>query len=93
MKYKSYKTLDMPAIAEETGKFWEEENIFEQSLKNRSGHKPFVFYEGPPSANGVPGIHHVMARTIKDLFCRYKPSKAIALTAKEDGTPTAFRWK
>lgn len=71
-KYREYKQLQLPVISEEINKFWETEHIFEQSLKTREGKKPFVFYEGPPSANGVPGIHHVMARTIKDVVCRYK---------------------
>ncbi|MCF6341710.1 MAG: isoleucine--tRNA ligase [Bacteroidales bacterium] len=74
-KYKEYKQLDLPKIAEEIGVFWEEQQVFKQSLESRKGNEPFVFYEGPPSANGVPGIHHVMARTIKDLFCRYQTLK------------------
>ena len=74
-KYKEYKQLDLTKIAEEVRQFWEDNNIFEKSLENRRDNEPFVFYEGPPSANGVPGIHHVMARTIKDLFCRYQTLK------------------
>jgi len=74
-KYKEYKQLDLPKIAEEIGAFWEEQQVFKQSLESRKGNESFVFYEGPPSANGVPGIHHVMARTIKDLFCRYQTLK------------------
>lgn len=81
-KYKEYKQLEMPRMAEEIGAFWEREHIFEQSLKTREGHKPFVFYEGPPSANGVPGIHHVMARTIKDVFCRYKTLRGFQVERK-----------
>ena len=81
-KYKEYKQLEMPRMAEEIGRFWEREHIFEQSLKTREGHKPFVFYEGPPSANGVPGIHHVMARTIKDVFCRYKTLRGFQVERK-----------
>jgi len=74
-KYKEYKQLDLTKIAEEVRHFWEDNRIFEKSLENRKDNEPFVFYEGPPSANGVPGIHHVMARTIKDLFCRYQTLK------------------
>ncbi len=74
-KYNEYNQLDLPKLAEEVREEWEKNDVFAQSLKNRQGKKPFVFYEGPPSANGVPGIHHVMARTIKDLFCRYQTLK------------------
>jgi isoleucyl-tRNA synthetase len=71
-KYPEYKTLDLPAVADRILKTWENEKTFEQSIELRKDEKPFVFYEGPPSANGLPGIHHVMARAIKDIFCRYK---------------------
>lgn len=71
-KYREYKYLDLNTVAEEVRRFWKEENIFEKSITNRNGATPFVFYEGPPSANGLPGIHHFLGRTIKDLFCRYK---------------------
>lgn len=81
-KYKEYKQLNLPQTAEEMGRFWEQEGIFEKSLKTREGHTPFVFYEGPPSANGVPGIHHVMARTIKDVFCRYKTLRGFQVERK-----------
>ena len=74
-KYQEYKNLNLTNIAAETLKFWEEKNIFEKSLQNRENNESFVFYEGPPSANGVPGIHHVMARAIKDIFCRYQTLK------------------
>ncbi len=74
-KYNEYKQLDLSKIGSEINTFWEENKIFEKSLKNRLGKQSFVFYEGPPSANGTPGIHHVMARTIKDLFCRYQTQK------------------
>ena len=82
MKYKEYKQLNLVDAANEIGKYWEEHKIFEESLEIRKGHKPFVFYEGPPSANGLPGIHHVMARTIKDLFCRYKTLKGYLVERK-----------
>lgn len=71
-KYPEFKQLNLPAIAAEILAKWEAENTFEQSITSREGNKPFTFYEGPPSANGLPGIHHVMARAIKDIFCRYK---------------------
>lgn len=81
-KFKEYKGLDLPKLAEEVLDFWNEENIFEQSISIRQGAKPFVFFEGPPSANGLPGIHHVMARAIKDIFCRYKTQKGFKVDRK-----------
>ena len=74
-KYNEYKALDLNKVAENISKFWDDHRIFENSVTERNGSEPFVFYEGPPSANGKPGIHHVMARTIKDLFCRYQTMK------------------
>jgi isoleucyl-tRNA synthetase len=74
-KYNEYGQLNLPQLAEEVRAIWEKNDVFAKSLENRMGNEPFVFYEGPPSANGVPGIHHVMARTIKDLFCRYQTLK------------------
>ena len=71
-KYPEYKQLNLSKVAEEMLDVWKEESTFEKSIETREGKKPFVFYKGPPSANGLPGIHHVMARTIKDIFCRYK---------------------
>lgn len=71
-KYKEHKDANFAAIADEILKFWKDEKIFEKSVTNREGAETFTFYEGPPSANGTPGIHHVMARTVKDIFCRYK---------------------
>ena len=70
--YKEYKKLDLNLIQSEVLDFWEKESVFQKSMDNNKNNNPFVFYEGPPSANGLPGIHHVMGRTIKDLFCRYK---------------------
>lgn len=75
MKYNEYKSLNLPQLAEEVLAFWEDQKIFEKSISTREGQTPFVFYEGPPSANGLPGIHHVMARAIKDIFCRYQTLK------------------
>jgi isoleucyl-tRNA synthetase len=70
--YKEFKGLNLPTIDKEILKFWEKEKIFEKSYEQRDPQNSFVFYEGPPSANGMPGIHHVMARTIKDIFCRFQ---------------------
>lgn len=71
-KYKEYKQLNLTETGEQMRRFWEENDIFAKSLSSRAHGEHFVFYEGPPSANGVPGIHHVMARAIKDIFCRYQ---------------------
>ncbi len=73
--YKEYKFLNLTETADEIRKFWEENGTFQKSLDNRDKANPFVFFEGPPSANGTPGIHHVMARTIKDIVCRYQTLK------------------
>lgn len=75
MNFKEYKNLDYAQVADEILKFWQDENIFEKSISTREGNPIFTFYEGPPSANGTPGIHHVMARAIKDIFCRYQTLK------------------
>ena len=82
MAFKEYKRFDLPTVANEIRSFWETENIFEKSITSREGNPPFVFYEGPPSANGMPGIHHVMARAIKDIFCRYKTQKGYQVKRK-----------
>lgn len=71
-KYPEYKKLDLSQISKDILKFWEKEKVFQKSVSTRDENKPWVFYEGPPSANGMPGIHHVMARAIKDIFCRFK---------------------
>ena len=71
-KYKENKELNFAKVAEQMLAFWDKEKIFEKSVSNRNGKQTFTFYEGPPSANGTPGIHHVMARTVKDIFCRFK---------------------
>ncbi|MDH5412869.1 MAG: isoleucine--tRNA ligase [Flavobacteriaceae bacterium] len=81
-KFREYKGLDLTNVADETLKFWEENDIFQKSIKSRDENKPFVFYEGPPSANGLPGIHHVMARAIKDIFCRYKTLQGFQVKRK-----------
>ncbi|MEE4256241.1 MAG: isoleucine--tRNA ligase [Bacteroidales bacterium] len=81
-KYREYKQLNLTETAKEVGKYWEDHEVFKKSLGIRKGHEPFVFYEGPPSANGKPGIHHVMARAIKDIFCRYKTQKGFLVDRK-----------
>ena len=81
-KFTEYKGLDLPTVASEVLDFWKKNNIFEQSLTSREGATPYVFFEGPPSANGLPGIHHVMARAIKDIFCRYKTQKGYQVKRK-----------
>lgn len=81
-KFTEYSGLDLPKMAEEVLNFWNKESIFEKSIISREGNEPFIFFEGPPSANGMPGIHHVMARTIKDIFCRYKTQKGYLVERK-----------
>ena len=82
IKFTEYKGLNLPTVASEVLDFWKKENIFEKSVTTRQGNPPFVFFEGPPSANGLPGIHHVMARAIKDIFCRYKTQKGFQVKRK-----------
>ena len=74
-KFPEYKGLDLPNVAEEILAYWKENDIFEKSISTREGNEPYIFFEGPPSANGMPGIHHVMARAIKDIFCRFQTQK------------------
>src|ERR1700752_2851684 len=81
-KYNEYKQLNLSQTAKDILKFWEDNKIFEKSVSEREGKTAFVFYEGPPSANGMPGIHHVMARAIKDIFCRYKTQKGFQVKRK-----------
>ena len=81
-KFPEYKGLDLPKVAEEILSYWKENDIFEKSVSTREGKEAFVFFEGPPSANGLPGIHHVMARAIKDIFCRYKTQKGYQVKRK-----------
>ncbi|MEO1714843.1 MAG: class I tRNA ligase family protein, partial [Bacteroidota bacterium] len=80
--YREYKKLDLPQIDREIQEFWEKNEIFKKSIEQRPVDRSFVFYEGPPSANGKPGIHHVMARTVKDLFCRYRTLKGYRVERK-----------
>ena len=81
-KYPEYKGLNLPNVAADVLADWEQNRIFEKSIASREGNKPYVFFEGPPSANGMPGIHHVMARTIKDIFCRYQTLKGFQVKRK-----------
>ena len=81
-KYQEYQQLNLPAIGNELLNYWEKNNVFENSLTLREGKIPFVFYEGPPSANGMPGIHHVISRTLKDLVCRYKTMQGFQVKRK-----------
>ena len=81
-KFPEYKGLDLPKVAEEILDYWQENNIFEKSVTTREGAKPYVFFEGPPSANGLPGVHHVLARAIKDIFPRYKTMKGYQVKRK-----------
>lgn len=82
MKFAEYKGLDLPKVSEKVLDFWKSNQIFEKSVSTREGKESYVFYEGPPSANGMPGIHHVMARTIKDIFPRYKTMKGYQVKRK-----------
>jgi len=81
-KFKEYRELSLPLIHKDVLHSWKKNNIFNQSIENKKESKNFTFYEGPPSANGMPGIHHVIARTIKDLFCRYKTLKGFQVNRK-----------
>ncbi len=81
-RFNEYKQLNLSAVSEEVLRLWEEEKLFEKSVTTREGHRPFLFFEGPPSANGKPGIHHVLARTIKDTFCRYKTMQGYQVRRK-----------
>ena len=82
MKFEEYKGLNLPKVAEEVLSYWKDKDIFEKSISSREGKERYVFFEGPPSANGMPGIHHVMARTIKDIFPRYKTMKGYQVKRK-----------
>lgn len=81
-KFKVYNNFNLSEINKEVLNRWKAEGLFEKSLKEREGAPSFVFFEGPPSANGMPGIHHVLARTIKDIFCRYKTMKGFHVKRK-----------
>jgi isoleucyl-tRNA synthetase len=81
-KFPEYKGLNLPNVAKEIGNYWEANHIFDKSVTTREGKPPFVFFEGPPSANGLPGVHHVLARAIKDIFPRYKTMKGFQVKRK-----------
>ena len=81
-KFPEYKGLNLPNVTDEIGNYWEANNIFDKSVTTREGKPPFVFFEGPPSANGLPGVHHVLARAIKDIFPRYKTMKGFQVKRK-----------
>lgn len=81
-KYPEYKQLNLSQIGKDVLKYWKEEDVFTKSIQSRPSEKPYTFYEGPPSANGMPGIHHVMARSIKDIFCRYKTLQGFQVKRK-----------
>ena len=97
MKFKEYTQLNLPKVAEEILEQWKTDETFSKSITNRDGQTPFIFYEGPPSANGMPGIQHVMARAIKDIFCRYKTQKGYKVDRKAGwdthGLPVELVWK
>lgn len=88
MRYPEYKAVNYAEIADQILEFWKENEIFEKSIEVREGSPVFNFYEGPPSANGTPGIHHVMARTIKDIFVDTKPFRAFRSKEKAAGILT-----
>ena len=81
-KFPEYKGLNLSEVNKEILGNWQKEDTFEMSMKTREGHPAFVFFEGPPSANGMPGIHHVMARTLKDVICRYKTLQGFQVERK-----------
>jgi len=82
VKFPEHKGLDLPKVAEEILNYWEKNDVFKKSVSTRQGKTPYVFYEGPPSANGLPGVHHVLARAIKDIFPRYKTMKGYQVKRK-----------
>ena len=81
-KFKEYRILNLSQTHKDVLRDWEKNSIFKKSVESKENSKSYTFYEGPPSANGMPGIHHVIARTIKDLFCRYKTLKGFQVTRK-----------
>ncbi len=89
-KFTEYKSLDLISSAENVSKFWEDNDTFKKSVENRQGNPEYVFYEGPPSANGMPGIHHVMARSIKDIFVVFKLRMVSRYFVRPVGIPMVF---
>ena len=94
-KFNEYKGLDLPQLGREVLEVWDRENTFGRSITEREGAPAFIFYEGPPSANGLPGIHHVLSRTIKDTICRYKTQQGYLVRRKAGwdthGLPVEWR--
>ena len=84
--------LNLSEVNKEVLKMWDDADVFHKSMTEREGCPSFIFFEGPPSANGHPGIHHVLARSIKDTFCRFKTMKGFLVSARPDGIPTGFPW-
>ena len=84
-KFAEHSGLDLSQVNKEVLKKWDDNDVFSKSMTEREGCPSFVFYEGPPSANGMPGIHHVMARTIKDTFCRYKTMQGFLMFVRSQG--------
>ena len=82
MTFKEYKKLNLSQISDEILSYWEDNDIFIKSIQKSNDKNPFIFFEGPPSANGLPGIHHVLARSIKDIFLRYKTMKGYSVQRK-----------
>ena len=82
MAFPSYKNLNLVAVSKDIQAYWENSLTFEASVSTREGRPPYIFFEGPPSANGLPGIHHMMGRAIKDIFCRYKTQKGFQVKRK-----------
>ena len=82
IKFRERKNVNLSDVAKNIQDKWNKENTFKKSVEKRDDENSFVFYEGPPSSNGLPGIHHVMARTIKDVFCRYKTLKGFSVNRK-----------
>jgi isoleucyl-tRNA synthetase len=80
--FNEYKQLNLAEVSKEILQVWEQEDLFHKSIETREGNPSFLFFEGPPSANGMPGIHHVMARTIKDTFCRFKTMQGYQVKRK-----------
>ncbi|MDX1472506.1 MAG: class I tRNA ligase family protein, partial [Flavobacteriaceae bacterium] len=81
-KFAEYKGLDLPNVTKEILDYWKEHDIFEKSVTSREGNEPYIFFEGPPSANGLPGVHHILARTVKDIFPRFKTMKGFQVKRK-----------
>ena len=92
-KFTEYSQLNLSDVNKEVLKKWDENDVFSKSMTEREGYPSYVFYEGPPSANGMPGIHHVMARTIKDTFCRFKTMKGFQVKRKAADFLLSSEWK